>query len=140
VSVSGQGQTNLEYLIAFGSDPQDVTLTTSGMATAADFHRMTDELLGDERFRVPMNVLLDHTDLAAAQMTNDEVQEAAESVTQLGPQLGSSRVAILAPHAATFGVSRAALALADTPRLNAKVFGVRENALRWLQRKPYLVE
>jgi hypothetical protein len=130
----------LEYLIAFGSDPQDVTLTTSGLATAADFHRMKDELLGDTRFRAPMNILVDHTDLSAARLTDAEIRDVANSVTRLSSQFGTSRVAIVAPRALTFGLSRAALSMADTPALDVKVFGVRDNALRWLQRMPYLVD
>jgi hypothetical protein len=130
----------LEYLIAFGSDPQDVTLTTSGLATAADFHRMKDELLADARFRAPMNILVDHSELSASPLTDGEIRNVARSVTRLSSQFGTSKVAIVAPRALTFGLSRAALSMADTSALEVKVFGVQDNALRWLQRKPYLVE
>lgn len=127
----------MEYLIAFGSDPQDVTLTTSGLATAADFHRMKNELLADARFRAPMNILVDHTDLSASRLTDGEIRDVANSVSRVSSRFGASRVAIVAPRALTFGLSRAARSMADTPALDVEVFGVRDNAIRWLERKPH---
>ena len=41
----------MEFTIEFGGDPQDVTITLSGVATPGSFRRFNEARLSDERFR-----------------------------------------------------------------------------------------
>jgi hypothetical protein len=124
----------MDYMIEFGGDPQDVTVTTSGQADLAAFEAMNEELMSDARFRPGMKILVDHSDLDVSALAKSEIQGIARSVSQAGDALGDASIAIVAPQTATFGVARQSASLANVPGLQVGIFGVRANALEWLRR------
>jgi hypothetical protein len=122
----------MDFTIEFGGDPQDVTITLSGVASPEGFLRFNDARLSDQRFREGLLILLDASALDTSQMTESMFQAAVEPMIErerLYPPLG---LAILAPDEQTFKdaiLTRAHLGGSSSRR---GVFGSREAALTWL--------
>jgi hypothetical protein len=122
----------MDYEIRFGGDPQDVTLTTSGVATAKDFRRMNEELVAHPAFQPSVRILVDHSELDARMLTAQDVQAIADNVSHLNDRLGSSHVAIVAPRAVTYVLTRMSELMADAPALTVATFADRPSAVAWL--------
>ena len=122
----------MEYAIEFGGAPQDVTIRTSGPATAEGLIAFVTDLVADPRFRPGMSVLVDHSDLDARPLTGADVKAMAEAVMRLDERIGTSRVAILVPNPLTFGYARMYELHAAETQLHSRVFYSRDDALKWL--------
>ncbi len=122
----------MDFTIEFGGDPQDVTITLSGVASPEGFLRFNEARLSDQRFREGLLILLDASALDTSQVTESMFQAAVEPMIErerLYPPLG---LAILAPDEQTFRdaiLTRAHLGGSSSRR---GVFGSREAALTWL--------
>ena len=126
----------MEYAIEFGGSPQDVTIETSGPATAAGLIGFVSDLVADPRFRPGMSILVDHTELDARPLTGADVRAMAETVIQLDERIGRSKVAILVPNPLTFGYARMYELHAAETQLHSRVFYSRDEALGWLEAPP----
>jgi hypothetical protein len=123
----------VEWSFEFGTDPLDVTIATSGAARAEDFRTMNEQLLADERFRPPMRMLVDHSNLDVSELTPEEVGRIADGVNRIGSLFGESKVALVAPTALGYGLARQFEALAAEPDVLLGIFSTRANALAWLR-------
>ena len=129
----------MEHAIEFGGAPQDVTIRTSGPATAAGLIAFVTDLVADARFRPGMAILVDHSDLDARPLTGADIRAMADVVTRLDERIGTSRVAILVPNPLTFGYARMYELHAAETQLHSRVFYSRDDALKWLA-KPSVLE
>ena len=130
----------MEHAIEFGGAPQDVTIRTSGPATAAGLIAFVTELVADPRFRPGMAVLVDHSDLDARPLTGADIRAMADVVIKLDDRIGTSRVAILVPNPLTFGYARMYELHAAETQLHSRVFYSRDDALKWLAKPPVATE
>ena len=128
----------MEHAIEFGGAPQDVTIRTSGPATAAGLIAFVTELVADPRFRPGMAVLVDHSDLDARPLTGADIRAMADVVIKLDERIGTSRVAILVPNPLTFGYARMYELHAAETQLHSRVFYSRDDALKWLAKPSVL--
>jgi hypothetical protein len=129
----------VEYAIDFGGAPQDVTIRTSGLATADGLIGFVSDLVGDAQFRPGMSILVDHTQLDARPLTGADIRAMAEAVIRLDERIGTSRVAILVPNPLTFGYARMYELHAAETQLHSRVFYSRDEALNWLAKPPAVV-
>jgi hypothetical protein len=122
----------MEYTIEFGGAPQDVTITTSGPASAEGLLDFIRELVASPRFRPGMSILVDHMALDASTVTATDVRAQAALVLSLDEQIGPSNVAIACSSPLAFGYSRMYEAHAAPAQVRSCVFYSRSEALVWL--------
>ena len=126
----------MEYTIEFGSSPQDVTITSTGLADAEGLVGLVRDLVSNPRFRPGMLMLEDLTAIDATGVTGSDVRAQADIVIQFGQQIGPSKIAIIAPSTLTFGFARMWEAYVDSrTSIESRVFYSRAEALDWLESK-----
>jgi hypothetical protein len=123
----------LDYSIRFGGRPQDVTITTSGSASAQGLIGFVSDLVASPEFRPGMAVLVDHSDLDATTLSAGDVRRFADVVVRLDDRIGAAKVAILVPNALVFGFARMYELAAESAQVRSRVFYSREDALAWLR-------
>ena len=123
----------VEYSIEFGGDPQDVTITTSGRASAAGLIGFVADLVSNQRYRPGMLILVDHMELDATTLTPADVRALADTVVRLDEQIGPSKVAIVVPNPLTFGFARMYELQAGSAQVQSHVFYARSDAITWLE-------
>jgi hypothetical protein len=122
----------MEFTIEFGGDPQDVTVTFSGVADLLVFQRYNEELTSDPRFRPRMTILVDASALNTSQLSSENVQAASEQMNERDWNYPPLAIAVVAPDPRTFNVFRDARAHQGGSRSRRGVFESREAALSWL--------
>ena len=123
----------MEYSIKFDGPPQDVTITTFGLADAEGLIGFVRDLVANPRFRPGMLILADHLSIDASRLTGADVRAQASVVVGLAEQLGRSKVAIVVPTPLTFGYARMYEHHAVETQLESRVFYSRRDALAWLE-------
>jgi hypothetical protein len=122
----------MEFTIEFGGDPQDVTVTFSGVADLAGFRRYGEAISSDPRFRAGLIFLVDASALDTSQMSSEHVQAASEPVSERDWNHPPRAVAIVAPDPRTFKDFGYARAHQGGSRSRRRVFRSQEAALGWL--------
>jgi hypothetical protein len=117
----------------FAGKDADVTVTTSGVADAAGFAQMNDELVAHPRFRPGMSILVDHSALDVTSLRAGDVQAIAQAVTAMASSIGPGSIAIVAPTKVGFGVARMSEGLAGPAELRTRTFRSRTAAVEWLR-------
>jgi hypothetical protein len=125
----------VEFMIEFGGEPQDVTITTSGIADVEGSRRLTYALASDPRYRAGMLLLVDHSDLEMSRLSDLDLERIAAAITESDWNLPPRAVAIVASNLETHVRAREAVAHLGGSRSNRRVFGSREEALAWLESK-----
>lgn len=123
----------MKHSIEFGGNPQDVTITTFGPASAEGLTAFLMELVSNPRFRPGMLILADHTGLDPTTVTAAEVRAQAEIVVGLNGQIGASKIAIVVPSPLAFGWARMYELSAEAAQAESNVFYSRSDALAWLE-------
>jgi hypothetical protein len=122
----------VEYEITFGGAPQNVTITTSGTASANGLIGFVTDLVASPHYLPGMSILVDHMALDARSLSAADIQALADTVVRLDERIGESRVAIVVPNSLTFGFARMYEQRAARARLRSRVFYSRAEALAWL--------
>jgi hypothetical protein len=124
----------MQHSIEFAArGPVDVTITTSGSADLDGFLHLNEELVSHSCFRPGLRILVDHSDLDTTTLDQD-VRATGEAVARLVDAFRGSKIAVVAPDVAKYGLARASAEAAD-PRsidLAVKVFVTRDEAEAWL--------
>lgn len=123
----------VDYSIEFGGEPQDVTITTFGPASAEGLTGFLMDLVSDRRFRPGMLILADHLLLDPTTVTATEVRAQAHIVIGLDERIGASKIAIVVPNALAFGWARMYELSAAPAQAESRVFYSRSEALGWLE-------
>jgi hypothetical protein len=120
------------WRIEFGGNPQDVTITTDGIASCHGFSAMSLELVEDPRWRLGMAVLIDHSSLDMSALTGSDVEEIAAIFVELDDRLGPSIWAVVAPDAYSEGLTHVGVRQLEPSRMLARTFPSRDRAAAWL--------
>lgn len=123
----------MRWTIEFGGAPQDVTVTTSGVASRQGFFEKIDEVTSDPRWRAGMALFVDHTRLDTSLLSGCDIEAVADHLHGLDGRLGEAIVAIAAPDAYTAGLAAVLAKYAAPVRCVVLTFGSREDALAWLR-------
>lgn len=126
-------ESSVRHSIEFGGEPQDVTITTSGPASAEGLTAFLMDLVSNPRFRPGMLVLADHSALDPTTVTADQVRAQAHIVVGLDGQIGPSKFAIVVPSALAFGWARMYELSAGGAQSESSPFYSRSEALAWLE-------
>ena len=123
----------MEFSIEFSGDPQDVTITASGVGDLAGFATLNERLLSDPRFRAGLSYLIDLSGLEVAGLPQEEVEQIAgvgnESTWNYPPRA----VAMVATNPATHAQAQLAIAYMGGSKSGHRVFAEREEAVAWLR-------
>jgi hypothetical protein len=86
----------MRHTIEFVENPDGVIIHTFGRPDVEGFRVLNDDLLSDARFRPGMQILVDHTQLDATELTVSEIDEISNHVLTLADRFGSSPIAAIA--------------------------------------------
>ena len=124
----------MEYSFTWGGDPEDVLLTVSGEASAAEFVAITDELVDDPRHRRGASMIFDYRELDLSATSAATLRALAASIAQRRDRIGPARIAIVFSRAVDFGVYRMFAAFSEGQTLaTGGQFWSLEEARAWLR-------
>ena len=126
----------MEYTIEFGGTPQDVTITTTGVADAKGLVGLVRDLVASPDFRPGMLILENCLELDVSRLRSSELREQADAVVGLDDRIGASKCAIVVPGPATFGLARMWQAYVDSrAAIESQVFYSLAEGREWLESK-----
>jgi hypothetical protein len=123
----------MESSLEFGGDPQDVTLSLSGTATAEGIEAGLAELLSDPRFRPGMAVLIDNSSLDTKALGPSDIKAMADAFARAGEQLGPAAVAVLTGGTGTPGLVSLWESYSSHAKTQSRIFNQRDDAVAWLR-------
>jgi hypothetical protein len=85
----------MEYAIGWGGNPEDIRMTTHGVAQVRDFDAMWRAAVADSRWVEGMKVLVDHTRLDWTELVANDIRERAELMKQQSEAIGRQQVAFV---------------------------------------------
>ena len=110
-----------------------IEIVTHGDGDAAVFQAILTEVLTHQDWKSGTPILVNHSDLNAGPLTVREMSTLADMMAAARVELGTSRMAILAPNDLEFGLGRMWQVFADKKwDGTSKIFRGRENAVSWL--------
>lgn len=120
----------------WGGSPQDVTIRTSGTASAADAVVLFRNLSEDERYRSGLKILVDQTELQAVDYSPDGLQTQIEYIVSMKAKAKLQPVycAIVVPKPDVYGTARIWEAeVGGIAKATTRLFRNTEDALAWLR-------
>ena len=123
----------MSFELAFGGDPQDLTITLSGRADPAGVRRLDAALRADPRFKPGLAILVDLTELDTSGLTQESLPGLTELVLQRDWITQPLGVAIVAPDPATFETAPLYRAHLGGTRARRRVFADATAAAAWLR-------
>jgi hypothetical protein len=127
----------MDYSITWGGDPEDVSLTTGGVVHIRDLEAMMREAFADARWVEGMKVLFDHTQADWSQLTSTTIDEWADAIKLIGPEIGHKQIAAVLRDDASYRATRNLGLLLDwqVPWM-AQLFTSLPEAREWLRQPP----
>ena len=124
----------VEYTIEFGGDPQDVTITTTGLADAEGLVALVRDLVDSPEFRPGMLILEDCLGIDVSQVKPSDFRQQADAVIKRDERIGPSKAAIIVPSPVTYGYARMWQSYVDSQaEIESKIFYTRAEGLEWLK-------
>ena len=108
----------MEFAVEFGGEPQDVTVTASGVADVAGLRELVRTLAADERYRPGLLLLYQFSELDLSQLSDDELAQVTDTIMERARRR-SRRPGLRSP---TSGDSRS----------GRQLFTSRDDAVAWL--------
>lgn len=108
-------------------------VATHGGGDVKVFQELLSETLDHPQWRPGEPILIDHSNLNAGPLTVDGMAQLADMIQLARNELGSSRMAILAPGDLEYGLGRMWQVFVENKwDGEARIFRSREDAVRWL--------
>jgi hypothetical protein len=123
----------MSFELAFGGDPEDLTITLSGRADSAGLEQLDAALRADPRFKPGLAILVDVSKLDASGLTQESLVDASELVLLRDWAARPLAVAIVAPDPATFATAAHYRAHLGGTRSRRRVFTNVTEASAWLR-------
>jgi hypothetical protein len=123
----------MAYTLAFGGDPQHLTITLSGRADTAGLHRLNADLIADPRFRAGLAILVDVSELDVSDLSPEALAAVVGPVVERDWRAPPLAVAIVAPDLETFETANLYRAHLGGSRSRRQVFSNHEQATEWLE-------
>jgi hypothetical protein len=129
----------MEHTIRWGGPVEDVYVRTSGQASLEGLNRFIQDVLGDERWRPGMRVIIDHRELDWTAMTTAALRARVDSVAAESERIGKVRVATVVARTLDYGLQRMMQAYWGErfdPVVTEGIFYTVEEARAWLGQPP----
>jgi len=125
----------MDYRVEWGGSPQDVTVRTSGTASAAGALAVMRELAEDERYQSGLKILIDHSELQPSEYSPDDMDTQIDFAAAMGAKLLPAFCAIVAPKPVIYGLSRVWEAeIGGVTEATTRLFHNKEEAIAWLRK------
>src|SRR5207244_5324682 len=85
----------LEFELTWGGDPEDLLVTTAGVATPEGILAYRRAINEDERLRPGLLILVDHRALDWSQMTTPQIRTQSELFPRDAERLGAATIAVV---------------------------------------------
>jgi hypothetical protein len=122
----------MEFSFEFGGDPQDLTITASGIADVEGYGQMAADLLLDRRFRSDMLILVEQSELDLSGCSNETIEQIAISLAERDWRRPPRAVAIVASTRESSEGARLGIAFLGGSQSHRQLFASRAEALAWL--------
>jgi hypothetical protein len=127
--LSGVGE--MEFAVEFGGEPQDVTVTASGIADVAGLREIVTTVAADERYRAGLLVLYELSGLDMSGISDDELERVTETVMERDWRSQPRAVALVVGERAV-EITRLGIAHLGGSRSRRRVFTSYDDAVAWL--------
>jgi len=124
--------TRVEYTVEFGGEPQDVTVTVSGVADVAGLRRLVAEIGSDDRYGPAMTILYDFTALDMSGLSDRDLERITDAVMERDWTFPPRAIAIVADAGSTFEAARIAIAHLGGSKSGRQLFHAYDDAVAWL--------
>jgi hypothetical protein len=131
----------MHYLMTWGGEPEDLLVTTSGVAVVDDLDAMMREAIVDTRWRDGMKILIDHTQTDWAILGAGDLQRRADLIGEIADRIGHQQVAFVVRGRLDNEIAKMLGArLGPEVAIVAKTFTSLPEAREWLRHEPDLAD
>jgi hypothetical protein len=125
----------VRHRIEFVGEPDGVIIHTFGLADVAGFNAMNADLTSDERFTAGMPILVDHSNLDAGRLSEEDIRKISLDVVELSDRLGPSPIALIASDAVTRLATSSSVEQAASAAVRPRIFDTLGEGIVWLLRQ-----
>jgi hypothetical protein len=123
----------VEFGFEYGGDPQDVTISASGVADLAGLRRLSADFKSDPRYRAGLVILADYSDLDMSGLSDLDIEQVAAATVQHQSDSSPGALAIVASNLQTFVRAREGIAHLGGSQAYRRAFKSHEEAMAWLR-------
>jgi hypothetical protein len=125
----------MEFKISFKHMPEYALVQTFGEATVQGFDDLLSALVKSPEWVDGTNQLVDHRELSATHLTNDDVQQIEHITYTYGKELAGGRAAFVLSDTESFGMIRMYELLGgEQTHDDIRVFYSIDEAVEWIKR------
>src|SRR3954468_4912971 len=128
----------MHWSVQWGGDPEDVRVTTSGVASVEDLDGMMKEVIADPQWRHGMKIMLDHTQTDWSVFGVGDLDRRAALVEGLSDRIGRQQIAFVVTGRLNQEIGKMLGARLSDIGFVAKAFVSLDEARNWLREEPDL--
>jgi hypothetical protein len=128
----------MHWSVQWGGDPEDVRVTTSGVANVEDLDGMMREVIADPAWRDGMKILLDHTQTDWSVFGVGDLDRRAALVEDISDRIGRQQIAFVVTGRLNQEIAKMLGARLSDIGFVAKAFVSLDEARGWLREEPDL--
>jgi hypothetical protein len=129
----------MHYALTWGGDPEDLRVTTSGVAAVDDLDAMMRDAIADERWREGQKILIDHTQTDWSVLGAADLQRRASLIGEIADGIGRQQVAFVVSGTLNQEIGKMlGMRLGRNVGIVAKTFTSLPEAREWLRHEPDL--
>ncbi len=128
----------MHWSVQWGGDPEDVRVTTAGVANVEDLDGMMREVIADPAWRDGMKILLDHTQTDWSVFGVGDLDRRAALVEDISDRIGRQQIAFVVTGRLNQEIAKMLGARLSDIGFVAKAFVSLDEARGWLREEPDL--
>jgi len=128
----------MHWSVQWGGDPEDVRVTTSGVASVEDLDGMMKEVIADPQWRDGMKIMLDHTQTDWSVFGVGDLDRRAALVEDISERIGRQQIAFVVTGRLNQEIAKMLGARLSDIGFVAKAFVSLDEARDWLREEPDL--
>jgi hypothetical protein len=128
----------MHYAVQWGGSPEDLRVTTSGVAEVGDLDAMMREVVAAPEWRDGMKILLDHTQTDWSVFGVGDLDRRAALVEEIADRIGRQQVAFVVRDRLNQEIGKMLGARLSGIGFVAKAFVSLDDARAWLREEPDL--
>jgi hypothetical protein len=128
----------MHFAVQWGGSPEDLTVTTSGVAEVEDLDAMMREVISAPEWREGMKILLDHTQTDWSALGAGDLDRRAALVEEIADRIGRQQVAFVVKGRLNQEIGKMLGARMSEIEFVGKAFVSLDDARAWLREEPDL--